>query len=499
MSAPSVAWRRAYAELLEDDGRPTDEHQRRFVRFLAEPIAAGERSRIVDRAQRLEQLVKGLSPPAARAMLGRLQDPADPLARLFKLELATWHRNRLVSDLQATALAEERGTKPQDRGVDPPPPEPPPTPEPPIPKPPEPPRPPEPPKPPEPPETEPPKPPEPPETEPPKPPKPTPPTTKPPGPGGDDDEGPSIWDRLTDKAFDIASALRDTIGAALGVGAVGVGVVFTADRLLRAVPEYVLAEALQKAFNHLARSSLNRPWSVDSAVGRAGEIAAEHVARWKLKAAAGGFVALNALQTNFPVADYFIEDQLVSVKTRGIRSMRPGPDAPAAAHIEWEARLGQSYAQDLFNIIRDDHSKWVGKREQAAQAILDNLDDLRSRGVLVSELTGEPDLADAVEFVRRNTAVMIPADQVAVARDQAGRALARRYLAGELDVLGIPQGLPLEQVAPRISAIVGRIVPNGVAASDLRALLDVAKRLPAIQERLGTQHEWPPSWGNPPF
>lgn len=479
MSSPSVAWRRAYAELLEDDGRPTDEHQRTFVRFLAEPIAAGERSRIVDRARRLQQLVTGLSPPAARAMLGRLQDPADPMARLFKLELATWHRNRLVSELQAVALAEERGTKPHDRGVELPEAAPPPTPPPPVP---------EPPKPPKPPKPEPPEP-EPPEPEPPEPPE----------PGGGDEEGPSIWDRLTDKAFDVGRALRDSIGPAVGVGAVGVGVVFTADRLLRAVPEYVLAEALQKAFNHLARSSLNRPNEVDSAVGRAGEIAADHIARWKLRNSPGGFLDLNALRSNFPVADYFVEDEFVSVKTRGIRSIRPDPQAPAAAHIEWERRLGQSYALDLFNVIRDDHSKWVGKREKAAQAILDNLGDLRLRGLLVSELTGDPDLADAVEFVRRKTVVMVPADHVAIARDQAGRSLARRYLAGELDVLGIPQGLPLEQVAPQISEIVGRIVPNGVAASDLRALLDVAKRLPAIQQRLGTNEEWPASWGKPPF
>lgn len=496
MSSPSVDWRRAYGEVLNDDGRPTDEHQRRLVRYLAEPIGASERSKIVDRSRRLKDLVTDLSPPAAAAMLGRLENPSDPLARLFKLELATWHRNRLVSQLRASALAEDRGTTPQARGLDPPPV--PPSAPPPIPPPP--PTPPEPPKPPTPPQV-----PDPPPGPPPEPPKaPKPPRTKPPGakpptPKVDDDDGLSIWDWFTDKAFDVGRALRDSIGAAMGIGVVGVAGIFTADRLLRTVPEYVLAEALQRAFNHLARSPLTRTWSMNRAVGRAGELAADHIARWQLRSKPGGFVDLNALQGNFPVADYFVEDGLVSVKTRFIRTPRPAPDAPADVHIEWEARVGQSYALDLFNVIRDDHSKWVGKREKAAQAILDNLDALRQQGVLKNELTGDPDLAEAVEFVRRKTVVMVPADRVAIARDQLGQALARRYLAGELDILGIPQDRPIEEVATHISAITARIVPNAVATSDLRALLEVARRLPAIQQRLGTNEEWPPTWGKPPL
>lgn len=469
---------------------PRGAQQEKFVRLLADPIPAGARERLQVRLVGLRSLVRSLSVPESLALRARLNSPTDHLGALFRLELATTVREQLLVILDDAASATERGTTLIDKGVGPETPLPEdfhsgdrfgedtsgPTPGP-----------------------------------QPKEEQETPPTSfhdwRELGPRGSERQQPG-----TGREFDLFAAMRDAIGLSAGALGMGLAVIAGGQRLSELqerIPVYVAEQALCVAYNYMvARQDAPRtPWRNNHIMGRAGELAALHLAEWDVGnrfGAVTGVIDANLYEHNFPVTDLLSRDRPLSVKTRysiSEANRRPGPDATPEMMAKWERKVGQTYARDLLMIIgnKDIHVKAVNARLASAKAILNNLEAFRAHGGLLGNLSATPTIGEVVEFIRSDTHVLIPSDHVPYARRAAGELLTRMYAEGKLNVLGIPQDLAAEELFPIISELTWRLVPNAVSSSDLQAMFGVLARHPNLRAMWNTKpKDWPLEWGGPP-
>jgi outer membrane protein OmpA-like peptidoglycan-associated protein len=254
--------------------------------------------------------------------------------------------------------------------------------------------------------------------------------------------------------------------------------------LIAAIPASVLEEAIEAAWLVFQLEKL----PANSLVGTAGERAAQVIAKWALERAgvSGKVFDVNTLRKNFPGIDLLTTSRPYSVKTYGV----------FAQSLD---NVKSSYKQDILKIISPERRHFL-YQERVANALLGARAQLTTAGVWPASLSGAVTKEQVFKYIRDTTVFMFPADHFMVMRGHMGAELFGMYKKG-LAIPGIPAGLADNDVAPRISKfIVERIQSSGVKSTDLRLMVDVARRLPDARDavvRRGVK-KWPAAWGTPP-
>jgi len=452
--ARSNEWQSAYRR-----SRPEDDLQRELVRLLAQRIAAGDADRITARANELRALFGSAEGSAGLRLYGRLTSPEDALGQLYRLELMTQFRESLISDLEqrlnaAAPPAPSRQPPPGPRSPANLPPQPPSqTPPPEIPQPPQ----------------------------PPEPPPEWPPITKPPrwrrAPPGTQvlPRDPGFKDRRMP-----AWIRRALSGAANLLG-------ITLSGAILVMPFTRLEKALKMAWLALQLRNL----TAKQLIGLAGEWAANSVAEWIVqKLGVSNVFDLNRLARNFPGFDLLAENLPISVKTYGVLSNLTG--------VELEKSLRSRYKNDFLKLV-DDSALPERYQRRIALKLLRYRTRLVQEGVWPASFGNDPDIDDIVEWIRDKAVLMVPADHLMLTRKYTGTELWQRHLSGRLSWT---DGLGNREAAKKVSNFLAkRILSMGIRSTDLKVLLDVAKRLPQARGtvvRGRPQRSWPGDWGEPP-
>ena len=253
--------------------------------------------------------------------------------------------------------------------------------------------------------------------------------------------------------------------------------------LVWAIPAPVLEKAIEAAWLVFQLENL----SPNSLVGKAGERAARVIAKWALEKAgvSGNVFDVNILQKNFPGFDLLTSLRPYSVKTYNVL----GQDINKAK---------SNYKRDILRIIGS-HPADRGYRERVAAAMLRWRTELTKAGVWPTSLSGNVTKDQLVKFIRE-TVFLFPEDHVITMRGQMGAELFGMYKQGQ-SIPGIAAGLGDNDVAPLISKfVIERIQSSGLKTTDLRLMVDVARRLPDARDAVVKRgvKNWPATWGTPP-
>jgi len=455
---------------------PESQDQTEFVRLLALPIDAHDRSGVVTRYNEMRALFGRLYPASAQRMHQRMVTPNDPLGDLAKLELARWHRNELLSLAQARGKELDRGAI--DRGTTPLPPEPrrKKDPEPiiggvPAPK-----R------------------PDPIQVIPPTPTQvvPLPPPTK------TTPRTPVVIDaptapKLTPTTLYVSIKDPTTPGwLERSLNGVAKIAGFALSALVAMVPAQTLERAAQAAWLVFQLRKLTPA----QLVGLAGEMAAEAMAVWVLESKMGipasKIFNLNTLAKNFPGLDLLAPNLPISVKTYGVLSKKAGEAL--------SRQLMSKYKGDAMKLFDVNHVLHRRYQRKVASRLLAKRSELTKAGVWPSYLSGSKVTEDQVaKYVRDHGVMMVPANHVGIVHMTMGQTYFEQYKQNLLPEL--KAGLSDQQVAKEIQSLLHRrFISSGLMSTDYRALADVAQRLPSARDSVigGRSKPWPSDWGEPP-
>lgn len=270
-----------------------------------------------------------------------------------------------------------------------------------------------------------------------------------------------------------------------GVAAMGSTFVSTA---LAAVPTPVLEKAVFGAWALFQLRNL----TPTMALGLAGEKAAQVLAEWALGKAGINpdlLFDLNSIRKNFPGFDFIHPTSGISVKAYGVVGKKLIGEA-------LEKQVILKYREQLAKLVGN---SYLDRRYQLkiAKAMLQN------RGTMgrswPTALAGNVTEEAVAEWIRNNSQIMIPSDHVPYLNKYEGTRLYNEYKKGGLP--GIPANLPLKEATSRINdLVVSRIKPLGIRTDDLKLILELADRLPSLQNSVitGGKRNWPSNWGTPP-
>ena len=366
----SVKWQDAYLTAA-----PEDRAQNQLVSHLALPIGASQTREQAQRVDALRTLFSTLEPSTAYRLYDRLGSSDDLLGRLFHLTLHHATRGSLMSLLNVTRHAQDRGIGPVSRGTDdrkvvPPPPKPVPppgpVPEPPRPKP----------------------------VIPPPPPPPWPPPRHGPGPSPwpPPKHGPGILNWLSDQ-------LTRSGQAAAMIGG-----------LLLILPGEAVAAAIAAA---------TAVFGEGGTFARAGEMAAKEMLKWTLKQSALPWRVfdVNEISKRFPGIDLMSSIRPWQVKMWGVDAR--------VTKFEVAERIVR--AMELLY----GEKPWKDLPIKTAEALLDAREEFKQHGAWPIRWPANPTI-EQLQVLIRDTAFGVPDDMVVQVRTELGRKLAENPKFREL-------------------------------------------------------------------
>ncbi len=215
---------------------------------------------------------------------------------------------------------------------------------------------------------------------------------------------------------------------------------------------------------------------------------------------------LNDIRPTFPYADFF-GTKLHRVKAYMVNS-RFAPPVPSRfktlndykrAYNKWsdttarkyETQVIGRYSRELIRHLFDTEFQKKGAKE-----ILNIRSRLEKDAVWPKGLKGMVGEDRMIKWMVDNFALTVPEDHLSYIKSQSGKMLYESYKRQRRRGW---KALPEKEVVDRINRAIDRVEGIGIRSEALRAMVDLARSLPAHRNKPGgLKPSWPKHMGPPP-